>query len=156
MFLLYTVNQLYVHLCCCCCLVTKWCLTLLQPCRRLQWQSTPVFLPAESRGQKNLGSYGPWGHKESDTAKATWHGHCNLPGSSVHGISQARMLEWVAISFFGGIVPIQRWNPGCLLGRKILYHWAAWGVHMYTFIPLFVFPSHLGHHRALGRVPYAI
>ena len=23
---------------------------------------------------------------------------CNLPGSSVHGISQARVLEWVAIS----------------------------------------------------------
>ena len=26
----------------------------------------------------------------------------SLPGSSVHGISQARMLEWVAISFSGG------------------------------------------------------
>ena len=25
---------------------------------------------------------------------------CSLPGSSVHGISQARILEWVAISFF--------------------------------------------------------
>ena len=24
---------------------------------------------------------------------------CNPPGSSVHGISQARILEWVAISF---------------------------------------------------------
>ena len=24
---------------------------------------------------------------------------CNLPGSSVHGISQAQVLEWVAISF---------------------------------------------------------
>ena len=24
---------------------------------------------------------------------------CNLPGSSVHGISQVRILEWVAISF---------------------------------------------------------
>ena len=24
---------------------------------------------------------------------------CNLPGSSVHGISQARILQWVAISF---------------------------------------------------------
>ena len=24
---------------------------------------------------------------------------CNLPGSSVHGIFQARVLEWVAISF---------------------------------------------------------
>ena len=25
------------------------------------------------------------------------------PGSSVHGISQARILEWVAISFPGGL-----------------------------------------------------
>ena len=25
---------------------------------------------------------------------------CSLPDSSVHGISQARVLEWVAISFF--------------------------------------------------------
>ena len=27
---------------------------------------------------------------------------CNLPGSSVHGILQARVLEWVAISYFQG------------------------------------------------------
>ena len=26
---------------------------------------------------------------------------CNLPGSSVHGIFQARVLEWVAIAFSG-------------------------------------------------------
>ena len=27
---------------------------------------------------------------------------CSAPGSSVHGISQARILEWVAISFSRG------------------------------------------------------
>ena len=27
---------------------------------------------------------------------------CSLPGSSVHGISQARILEWVGISNFRG------------------------------------------------------
>ena len=27
---------------------------------------------------------------------------CSLPGSSVHGIFQARILEWVAISFSKG------------------------------------------------------
>ena len=26
---------------------------------------------------------------------------CNLPGSSVHGILQVRMLEWVAVPFSG-------------------------------------------------------
>ena len=28
--------------------------------------------------------------------------YCSLPGSSVHGIFQARVLEWVAIAFFTG------------------------------------------------------
>ena len=36
---------------------------------------------------------------------------CSLPGSSVHGISQARMLEWVAISFSWGDLPDQGIEP---------------------------------------------
>ena len=28
---------------------------------------------------------------------------CSLPGSSVHGIFQARVLEWVAIAFSGDL-----------------------------------------------------
>ena len=32
---------------------------------------------------------------------------CNLPGSSVHGILQARILEWVAISSSQEIFPTQ-------------------------------------------------
>ena len=30
---------------------------------------------------------------------------CSLPGSSVHGVLQARVLEWVAIPFFRGSSP---------------------------------------------------
>ena len=30
------------------------------------WQTTPAFLPGESRGQRSLVGYSPWGHKESD------------------------------------------------------------------------------------------
>ena len=36
---------------------------------RRKWQPTPVFLPGESCGQRNLEGYGPWGHKESDTTE---------------------------------------------------------------------------------------
>ena len=36
---------------------------------------------------------------------------CSPPGSSVHGISQARVLEWVAISFSRGIFLTQESNP---------------------------------------------
>ena len=47
---------------------------------------------------------------------------CSLPGSSVHGILQARILEWVAISFLQGIFLTQGLNPGLLHCRQILYH----------------------------------
>ena len=36
---------------------------------RRKWQPNPVFLPAESHGQRSLGGYSPWGHKESDTTE---------------------------------------------------------------------------------------
>ena len=42
---------------------------------------------------------------------------CNLPGSSVHKISQARILEWVAISFSrGSFWPTGRTWISCLAG----------------------------------------
>ena len=34
---------------------------------RRAWQPVPVLLPGESHSQRNLASYTPWGHKESDT-----------------------------------------------------------------------------------------
>ena len=34
---------------------------------RRERQPTPVFLPGESHGQRSLGVYSPWGHKELDT-----------------------------------------------------------------------------------------
>ena len=37
-------------------------------CRR-KWQPTTVLLPGESHGQRSLGGYSPWGHKESDTTE---------------------------------------------------------------------------------------
>ena len=38
---------------------------------RGKWQPTPVFLPGESHGQRNLEGYSPWGHKESERTEAT-------------------------------------------------------------------------------------
>ena len=34
---------------------------------------TAASLPGESRGQRSLAGYRPWGLKESDTTEATWH-----------------------------------------------------------------------------------
>ena len=43
---------------------------------------------------------------------------CSPPGSSVHGIFQARVLEWVAISFSrGSSWPRDRTQVSCIVGR---------------------------------------
>ena len=50
---------------------------------------------------------------------------CSPPGSSVHGISQARILEWIAISFSRGYsCPCDQTHISCF-GRQILYHRAT-------------------------------
>ena len=54
---------------------------------------------------------------------------CSLPGSSVHGIFQARILEWVAISYsWGSSRPKDQSCFSCVscIGRWILYHWVTW------------------------------
>ena len=43
------------------------------------------------------------------------------PGSSVHGILQARKLKWVVIPFSRGFFPIQGWSPSLLQFEQILY-----------------------------------
>ena len=49
---------------------------------------------------------------------------CSPPGPSVHGTSQARILEWMVISFSrGSSRPRDRTPISCIVGR-FLYHWA--------------------------------
>ena len=64
----------------------------------------------------------------STVSDSLWSMDCNPPGSSVHGISQARILEWVAFSFSKGIFLTQGSNPGLLHCRQILYHLSHQGV----------------------------
>ena len=50
---------------------------------RRKWQPTPVFLPWESYGQRNLVGYSPWGRKELDMIRHK-HSHVlNSPGIRV-------------------------------------------------------------------------
>ena len=54
---------------------------------------------------------------------------CCLPGSSVHGILQARILEWVAMPSFRGSYWPRDWTYiSCVscIGRQVLYHCATW------------------------------
>ena len=52
---------------------------------------------------------------------------CSPPGFSVHGISQARTLEWPAISFSRGSCQPRDWTCVSCIGRQALYHQATWG-----------------------------
>ena len=47
---------------------------------------------------------------------------CSLPGSSVHGILQARIMEWVAIPFSKAPSrPTDRTLVSCIAGRFFTY-----------------------------------
>ena len=51
------------------------------------------------------------------------------PGSSVRGIFQARILEWVAISYSRGFSwPREQTHISCIscVDRQILCHWTTW------------------------------
>ena len=77
-------------------------------------------------GLPSMGSHRV-GHDWSDLAVAA--ADCIPPGSSVHGILQVKILEWVAISFSRGFS-----QPGdqtsvfyvSWIGRQILNHCATW------------------------------
>ena len=53
---------------------------------------------------------------------------CSPPGSSVHAILQARILEWVAMPSSRGPSQPRDWARVSCVGRQILYHWAPWEV----------------------------
>ena len=57
---------------------------------------------------------------------------CSPPGSSVHEIFQARILEWVAISF-----STDRTWVSCI-GRWILYHCSTWETQKTPHTPAIV------------------
>ena len=63
------------------------------------------------------------GHKECPTLCDPMD--CSLSGSSIHGIFQARVLEWIAISFSrGSSRPRNRTRVSCIAGRRFTV-WAT-------------------------------
>ena len=56
---------------------------------------------------------------------------CSPPGSSLHGILQARLLEWVVgcYSLLQKIITTQGLNQGLQYCRQVLYHLSHQGSH---------------------------
>ena len=50
---------------------------------------------------------------------------CNLPGFSIHGILQARILEWVTISFSRGSSWPRDWTRASSIGGRRFNLWAT-------------------------------
>ena len=50
---------------------------------------------------------------------------CSPPGSSVHGILQARILEWVAIPFSRGSSQPRDWTQPSLIAGRFFTIWAT-------------------------------
>ena len=64
---------------------------------------------------------------------------CSLLGYSIHGIFQARVLEWVAISFArGSSWPRDRAQVSCIIGRCFAV-WATGEVSIINITILFIY-----------------
>ena len=94
-----------VHVVCCCCYVTS---VLSDSVRPHRWQPTRLPHPWDSPGKNTgLGCHFLLQcmkvKRESEVAQScptpSDPMDCSLPGSSIHGIFQARVLEWGAIAF---------------------------------------------------------
>ena len=100
----YDMKNINSSSCCCCCYVTSVVSDSVRPHRR---QPIRLCCPWDSPGKNTgLGCHFLLQcmkvKRESELAQScptvSDPMDCSLPGSSVHGIFQARVLDWVAIS----------------------------------------------------------
>ena len=125
-------------------------------------------------GQKSLVCCSPCSHKESDTIEKLSTAHCervshlvmydslrpmdcSLPGSSVHGVLQGRILEWAAILYPGDLSDpgIERGSPALQADslpseppEKYTYQFSS-GQSL-SHVPLFVTPWTAAHQAFLS------
>ena len=64
---------------------------------------------------------------------------CSLPGSSAHGISQVRILEWVAISFSGRSSQLRNWTHFSCLVDGYFHHWVTREAPLSLWVSFFSF-----------------
>ena len=103
----------------------SWCIVLKQhrnPVLRTQNSQNDYFWP-KSPHVKGLNK------TESEVAQLCptlcYPMDCSLPGSSIHGIFQARILEWVAISFSRSSQPRDWTWISCIVGSRSFTIWAT-------------------------------
>ena len=79
---------------------------------------------------------------------------CSSPGSSVQGISQAKILEGVTMSFSRGSFHTRDLTHTPCIGRRILYYRATWealsSLQSLSRVQLFVIPWAAAHQASLS------
>ena len=80
---------------------------------------------------------------------------CSLPGSSVHGILQARILEWVTISFSRGSSRPRDQTLVSRIGGRCFNLWATYIPSLLNLSPISL-PIPLGWYRTPVWVSWAI
>ena len=64
---------------------------------------------------------------------------CSLPGSSVHGIFQARRMEWVSRLPPGALSQSRNQTHVSIIsctGKQIPYHCAIWEAQIFAYMPI--------------------
>ena len=67
---------------------------------------------------------------------------CSLPGSSVHGVPQANIIELVSMSSSRGSYWPRDWSHvSCIscMGRQIFHYCATWEAQYYNYVPFYVY-----------------
>ena len=108
---------------------TRFC-SFLQPWHQIAWnpltyKETHFYLPlCQDQSGSRATSPDAHGCSVTKSCPALWDPvDCSLPGSSVHGIFQARILEWIAIYHSRSFRP-RGWTQVCYVsffGRQVLY-----------------------------------
>ena len=107
--------------CCCCCLVSKSCLTL---CNLVDY-SLPVSSVCGISQARVLER--KWSC--SVLSDSLWSHGMYLAASSVHGIFQAIVLEWIAISFSRGSFRPRDWTRVSFIAGGFFKAWATREAH---------------------------
>ena len=99
---------------------------------KAQWESSRLSTSQEERSHRGTNLLALWSYASSfQKVKVLVTLSCPAlcdpmdcipPGSSVHGILQARILEWVAIPYLRGSSRLRASHPSLLCCRQILYH----------------------------------
>ena len=105
------------------CLPTQWKLVFTLQMRKLVWKVLKDYWRLPRKGLMCV-------HAQSCPTLCNPM-DCSLPDSSVLGILQARILEWVAMTSSRGSSPPRDQTLGydvSCIGRRILHHWTTWGL----------------------------